>query len=250
MNRILAISVLVIGLAVPVTARAQGTLLVDVNAVGATSLQDEQTYTFTTTISSETATVSSTYPKIGTAFGGVFGAAWVGSFPIGFGVNVTRASYEMEAGLRAHIPHPLYFNQYGNGVGVHGALDRTETAVDLSAVFVPTVKGPMVVRLFAGPTYFHARQDMVSVVRYGQIFNLFGGNVITITPPDTVSIHGSTWGFHVGGDVAWFFTRHVGVGGVVRVNKATLDIDEPLTGTTEGLTVGHAVYGGGLRLRF
>ncbi len=250
MTRILAASILALGLAIPATAQAQGTLFIDLNAVGATSLQDEQTSTYTTTVFSETANATATYPKLGTAPGGVFGAAWVGSFPLGVGINVTRSSYEMTAGLTAHLPHPLFFNRYGDGVGESGTLERTETAVDLSAVFAPVSKGAWVVRLMAGPTRFTAKQDMIELVNTIQSVNVLGGNTVTIRPPDVSTVDGSAWGFHVGGDVGYFFSRHFGVGGTVRMNKATIDIEDPLTGEAGELAVGHVLFGGGLRLRF
>jgi hypothetical protein len=54
----------------------------------------------------------------------------------------------------------------------------------------------------------------------------------------------------VGGDFSVFFSRHIGVGAVVRGNRGTVTVAEPLTGTDGALRVGHVEVGGGLRVRF
>jgi len=49
----------------------------------------------------------------------------------------------------------------------------------------------------------------------------------------------------------YFFSRHIGVGGVVRFNQGTVEIDEePLTEQPAEWKAGHTIVGGGLRLRF
>jgi hypothetical protein len=59
-------------------------------------------------------------------------------------------------------------------------------------------------------------------------------------------------GYHVGGDVRYFFTTHVGVGGVVRFTAADVELTGTLfkpAGTTT-VKAGGLQAGGGLRLRF
>ena len=52
-------------------------------------------------------------------------------------------------------------------------------------------------------------------------------------------------GFNVGGDVAYMFQPHVGVGADVRFTRARIALTDTAT-----VTAGGAHIGGGLRLRF
>ena len=91
---------------------------------------------------------------------------------------------------------------------------------------------------------------MVGIVTYNQQFNLLGFNSVDIQRFEATAEEGSAWGVHAGVDVGYFFSRHVGVGGVVRVNRGTVTVDEPLSGEEADLTAGHMTVGGGLRVRF
>ena len=55
---------------------------------------------------------------------------------------------------------------------------------------------------------------------------------------------------NVGGDVGFFFSRHVDVGGIVRFNKGTVTLSDPLTDEDVERDASHVSFGGGLRLRF
>jgi hypothetical protein len=98
---------------------------------------------------------------------------------------------------------------------------------------------------FGGPSFFSYKQAVVEEV-----------NVIQSYPFDTVdaqlttgSIDGSQWGFHVAVDVGWFFTRNVGVGGLLRFTQATKNTQIG-DGEPFDLEIGGFQGGGGVRLRF
>ena len=67
-------------------------------------------------------------------------------------------------------------------------------------------------------------------------------------------------GYGVGADLAVFFSRHVGVGWVVRYNRASATVTLPdegffatvlnVTGVTTEATFSGAIVSGGLRFRF
>ena len=59
----------------------------------------------------------------------------------------------------------------------------------------------------------------------------------------------STIGFNAGADVGYFFARHVGVGGVIRFSRGSVDFTSS-DGEALTLDAGGAHVGAGLRLRF
>jgi hypothetical protein len=130
-------------------------------------------------------------------------------------------------------------------------LERTDNALDISASYQLPTPDTWRVRVFGGPTFFTVEQDFVSLIRYSQQFNALGANIVDITGFDQVTVDESIWGFHIGGDVAFFFSRHFGVGGGIRVSNGTLSLEnEPLTGEEAEVKLGTTLVGGGLRIRF
>jgi hypothetical protein len=60
----------------------------------------------------------------------------------------------------------------------------------------------------------------------------------------------SGWGAHFGGDVSWFFTGVVGVGGFARYSTGSVEFTDPISDKPVTLKTGGLQAGGGLRLRF
>ncbi len=117
---------------------------------------------------------------------------------------------------------------------------RHETSVHLSFVCQPTARSSKVqVRLYGGPTYFSVSQDLINS-----------------TPDGATTASTSAWGYHVGGDFGYFFTKNVGLGGGVRYSGATVtfpDTAKNWYGTgehTQDLSVGGPSLAFGLRVRF
>jgi hypothetical protein len=94
------------------------------------------------------------------------------------------------------------------------------------------------VRLYGGPTYFSVSQDLINSPPHGA------------TTAST-----SAWGYHVGGDFGYFFTKHIGLGGGVRYSGATVTIPDTAArysseGQTQDVRVGGTSLVFGLRVRF
>jgi hypothetical protein len=234
------------------TPAAKGTAWIDVNFFGLSSSQNAQAYVWQEPLFLETLTLATAYPAMPTAIGlGVSGGYQFGS-GVGFGVFWNRARYEYTTGLHLEVPHPLRFNAYGSDTDVTAETQtRKDNAVDLSLTFSPRTPQAWQVRLFGGPTYFSVSQDMVSDIHGTQDYGVFTSlNIITITTYDAETVTGSGWGYHVGGDVAYFFSRHVGVGGVLRFNGGSVTVREPLSETSVKLKMGGPMFGAGVRFRF
>jgi hypothetical protein len=63
------------------------------------------------------------------------------------------------------------------------------------------------------------------------------------------TVKGDAWGFSLGADVGWMFTRNVGLGGMVRYARATVAL-EPAGRDALDVDVGGAYAGGGVRVVF
>ena len=254
MRRISPILVLAILSLASSSASAQGTdrVWIDVNVVSAKPAQDATTFTFSDTVFNEPVSMSAAYPAMPRATGGLFGGGVGVARGFGVAVQFVNAQFEYDAGLAISIPHPFVFNRFGTDTDVTDTLERSERALDLSGVYQLPTPDAWRVRVFGGPSYFKFKQDMVQDVEFTQSINIVTfANTVNITDFRQEEVDESTWGFHVGADVAYFFSRHVGVGGTVRFNRGTVTLDtEPLSEEESELKVGTTIVGGGLRLRF
>jgi hypothetical protein len=160
------------------------------------------------------------------------------------GAGVTSFSTSTPTTIEGQIPHPFFFNQLRSVTGEFDG-DRSELAVHIQAKWVAPVGSKLVVTVFGGPSFFQVEQTIVSDLDYTESY-----------PFDTASFNRaisndqseSKVGFNVGGDVAYYFSNLVGVGGVVQYSGATVEMTVP-SGSTD-VKAGGLQIGGGLRLRF
>jgi hypothetical protein len=243
-----------VSLAVAGRVSAQGSAAwekgwVDVNFGAALAAEKDPTTLRTTPLYSETArgAVAYSFPT-----GGSFdvGGGYMFTPRIGVGVSLAGTAHEDSAGLAISVPHPFFFNAAAADATVtSGRLKRSEGAWHLQAMLVAASTPRVRLRVFGGPSYFAAEQDVVSLIKYDQVYQVFArGNSVDILSYDTHTSEGSGWGLHVGADVSIFFTRVVGVGGMFRLSGGSVDMDD--YGGTESRKVGGVQMGGGLRLKF
>jgi hypothetical protein len=231
------------------TAPARG--WVDVNLISAYSAQDAQTYVLTRTVALEPAAFATAYPKMPSVTGFDIHAGIRLNGPLAFGIYTMGVTSDYRVGLGATVPHPLLFNDSTTaGSTTASSLARKDRSLDFSLSYLLPAGRNVAIRVFGGPTYFSVTQGMVSDIHYTQTYNLLGTNIVDITTFNQQSVSGSAWGVHGGVDAAYFFSRYVGIGAGFRVNRGRAAIEDPLSGTSAKLKVGHAVVGGGLRLRF
>ena len=165
---------------------------------------------------------------------------------LGVGVGVSRFSASDSAAVSARIPHPFFFDAHREISGTGTGLKREELAVHVDALVLIPASKRFRVAVFGGPTFFRVTQGLVSDVTYTEAY-----------PFDTAEFTGATVteqtkskiGFNVGADVMVLFARHVGVGGIVRFSRATVDFSSA-DGGTVSVDVGGTQAGAGLRLVF
>ncbi|MGE3178753.1 MAG: hypothetical protein AB7O32_14890 [Vicinamibacterales bacterium] len=222
---------------------------VDVTFGTATAAEDAYTSTAIRIIDQEAGGGSVAY---GLPRGASFdvGGGYMFSRRVGVGISLAGTAHEDTAGLAVSVPHPLYFDASAMDAGVtDGTLTRAEGAWHLHAMLVAAETRRIRVRVFGGPSYFLARQDVVTAITYDQRYQVFGrGNQVDINGVRTAEREGTGWGWHAGGDVSWFFSRVAGIGALVRVSGGSVAIDD--YGGRADRKVGGVQMGGGLRLRF
>ncbi len=95
--------------------------------------------------------------------------------------------------------------------------------------------------VFGGPSFFTVKQSVVTAVQRNEAYPF---DEATFSGATVATEEESTNGFNIGADVAWYFTKNVGVGGIVRFSSATAAF------SVGDVDAGGALVGGGLRLRF
>jgi hypothetical protein len=181
-----------------------------------------------------------------------FGGGVMFTDTIGLGVLFAGTAHKSPADLDIRIPHPTAFNRFATDQApTEGDLDRVEGAAHIQLMFKAPLDDDRVrVRLFGGPSYFRLEADAVSNIRYVQTFNLLGFNEVEIDSYETQKVEETAWGFHVGGDVTWFFSRVFGIGGFARLSRGEVTVEDPDIPADGPIDVKVGGFQGGLGLRF
>jgi hypothetical protein len=199
---------------------------------------------FTFDLNRETATADTSYPvDAGPLFdGGVSLRLWKG---LAVGGAVSRFSVDGLVRVEASLPHPLFFQRNREVSGESGALTRDETAVHIQAQYYLPRIGPLLVMVAGGPSLLDIRQSIATGVNFTEEYPY---DTATFVGVDSRRISGTATGFNVGADVRWMFTRHLGVGGLVRFTRAKVDLE--IDNRTVQVDAGGAQVGAGVRLAF
>ena len=167
---------------------------------------------------------------------------------VGVGATVSRHTGRGDASVAevsGRLPHPFFLGS-PRAIAASIPLDHDERALHLHALVTVPVNSAFAVTVFGGPTIFTAWQDVVTDVGFSHSYPYddaaFGEAVIEEQSQSKV-------GFHVGADLAYYFTDTVGVGWLARFSAATIDL--PSAGDRAvAVPAGGFHVAGGLRLRF
>lgn len=161
------------------------------------------------------------------------------------GVGLTRFSRSTPSTLSGDVPHPFFFNRPRTVTGQVTGLKHEELAVHVQARVASPVGPRLQVAAFGGPSWFQVTQGIVTTFTWNESYPFdsasFAGAV-------TERAKGSKLGFNTGADVAFFFTRQLGVGGGVQYSSATVELET--ASNVQEAKAGGLHIGGGLRLRF
>ena len=165
------------------------------------------------------------------------------------GVGVSRFRTRARAGVSAWAPHPFFFGRDRSFSGDSPPLRRRETAVHLQALAVAPVGRSFTVTAFGGPTFFTAvKQQLVTDVNFSHAYPYDSASFLGVVTDRGAEAAGAAVGFHVGADVAYWFTGHLGVGWLARYSRATARV--PSGGGEIDVRAGGLHAAGGLRVRF
>ena len=198
------------------------------------------------------AMVDAGIPELNTGIGAGAEAGFNFARGIGVGVRYEEARWEYSSPITVVASDPIFlFGTATAGDVTNEDLERRERTIDFSVQWAAPLNQRITIRMFAGPTLHYVDQDMVSNVGFAPTFDLTGTiNGVAITGHEQTRVQASAVGFHVGGDVALFFSRHIGVGVGVRSNHGAVDITDPLSNEPAELSLTRFTLSTGLRLRF
>jgi len=183
--------------------------------------------------------------KSGPAYNISVGGAVTRAFAIG--VGVTRYSRSTPTALSASVPHPFFFNRPRTVEGEVAGLSREELAVHVQARAMFSPLPNIQAMIYGGPSFFTVSQGIVNDF---EITEDYPYDTAAFSRGLTTEVDESKLGFNIGGDVGYFFTRQVGIGGSVQWSRATIDFPASSGNASFEVKAGGLQAGGGLRLRF
>lgn len=215
-----------------------------------------QSFTAFTDVFAEAGSIATNFGKrSGFAFDALFAEPIRGQFGVGVSFDVYFRN--QAANVDARVPHPFFFNQLRTATFETSALGAHDTALNVPLVWMPPNRGKMRILAFGGPTIFRVSQTVVTNLALDEQY-----------PYDTVSITGvrtdertkTLLGYHMGGDMSYFFTPTlraprgaatrpgpaylIGVGVGVRYSHAKMKFNDDAGVTTDGSAGGLAVVTG------
>jgi len=160
---------------------------------------------------------------------------------IGIALGFSSMSSSGTIAGTASVPSPLFFNQYKT-VDIGGqSFNRTDRDVYVIFMWYVPVTNRIEIALFAGPTFTHVKQDLVTSVAVP------AGTQNAVAVVESRS--GTAGGANVGFDASYLFTKFYGAGIFVRYNGGSTDL--ATTGdSTVNVKGGGFQMGIGARLRF
>jgi hypothetical protein len=176
---------------------------------------------FTFTLYQETGTTEASYDVgAGAIFeGGASVRVWGG---LALGGVISYFAVDAPATVTSSVPHPFFLERYRQVTGETESLRREETAIHLQAQYQLPPFGRLHVVLAGGPSIIDVKQTMVIDVNYAEEFPY---DTATFTGIDSKRGTGTATGFNAGVDFQWMFNPKLGVGGLVRFTKATVDLN-------------------------
>lgn len=241
---VLALMTIGFGAAHDASAQTRDRILISVNG-GFQGTRNAFTDRFEFEANRETGSTETQYPVEGGLVidGSVAFRLWKN---LGAGIGVSQFTRDEVARTDSRVPHPLYDEMLRQVGGDVSRVARTERAVHVQAVYEFRVGRPIRGILSGGPSFLRLEQDVVTSIEYDDRYPY---ETATFRRADTRRARGSGVGFNAGADVAWMFTRHVGIGGGARFAKATVDLDLA-GGRPIALDAGGLSGGAGLRFLF
>jgi hypothetical protein len=163
----------------------------------------------------------------------------------GVGVGFTSFSANGDAPVTGQIPHPFFFNRPRSVEG-SVAMERKETVVHVRAVVSSSASRKLQATAFAGPAFFSVDQTLADKLNYSEAYPFDSATFTSVT---TRRVSTSKTGVGVGADLAYYFTRNIGVGLSGTYSKITFGL-KAADESTVSVSAGGGIAGLGIRIRF
>jgi hypothetical protein len=173
------------------------------------------------------------------------GMAGMAARRISVGAEVEFFTHAVPATLTASVPHPFFFATLRTAPFALPDLDQTQVAIHGQVRGVWQLTPALQISAGGGPSLFHLRQTVITEALYSESYPY---DQVTVTRVNTDVSRKSYIGFNVAGDIAYFVTRHVGVG--VSGGYSRADITLPVENGTLDVRAGGPTIAAGLRLRY
>lgn len=160
------------------------------------------------------------------------------------GVGVSAFSHTGDASVNARVPHPFFDNQF-RAIDGTASTKRQETSVYPTVGWLVPMASHVQLALSAGPSIMSVTQQFVTAVRFSETYPY---DTALFTSADVAESSHTAVGVYVGADVAWMFSKNVGVGGIVQFTRAT--VKEKVGDRSVSIDAGGVQAGGGVRFVF
>jgi len=155
---------------------------------------------------------------------------------VGIALTTTFTSTS-EATVVVGVPSPVFFDRRISQTITIDELERKERSAHLVIGWTTPVSDKVDASVMGGPSYIKVFQDLVQGV------TVQDGTQNATATADTQTA--TSVGFHFGGELTYLIRPKIGMGGMFRYVKASVDLPAVLD-----LKGGGMQLGGGLRLRF
>ena len=188
-------------------------------------------------------------------------------FDLGGGYRILRnvsvgLSYTARSGdsrdvtVNASVPSPIFTDTFRAVSGTATDLEHGEQAFHIQALWHVPVLVDFDVTLFAGPTIFRVKDELVASVETAEVGGDF--STVNLQSISTAEQNNTTTGFHLGIDTRYIFMRNVGfmrdvgAGAMLRYSRGSVDLAAPAGSgaATTSIDVGGLELGVGLRFTF
>ena len=179
--------------------------------------------------------------------------------PLAVGVELANFGTTTSTTIEATIPHPVFLGFARHLTASIDDVSRRERAVHLQGQYWRELWGTLFVRVFAGPTLFRIRHDLVSAIDPADGATV---NDVRLTGHQLITQRRADFGYNVGLDVSYFglqrlrfLGRHeildrMALGFVVRYSQGTSAIQVSGGTVQPEYELGGTHLGGGLRVAF
>ena len=170
------------------------------------------------------------------------------------GTNVSYASMTSTTSIEAQVPHPFFFEFPRTARSQITGLQHGELAVHLQGQFRVPLGNRLSLMVFAGPTIFKGRQDLIATIKTTE--NGFPFDKVNIVSHNSQTVTVTGLGYNVGFDFTYFgflgrseILDRFGASLMYRFSRATPSVRFAQE-YQPGLELGGTHILGGLRIAF